>query len=420
MANCRILLYYWLVAISFLILGALPVLADPACGAYPCITILASPGAHDCDAFTHMDLVNHAHQPAMVTVLLTVYENAKQWTDKRVYNIQANSTLFLGCTGTLTPTVSQRLGWSIQSISWGGPSDVPLGAPAAAPRPPASPQPSPTDGPCPYGFRYIGKLEGREHDVKIRPTIHIGFPLDERYQQASPAGHGNCGDGGPTSILPTQRIPRGIHIIPSGDCFNYGWAVSDPTLNSNNDFSMYLYCSPGSDLFNARTRCRVTVDVCGRPEPPSSPVCSGVHSPVVQKIERGEPFWIEFISAEFAGLGSIPSRDSQGLDPVYRVQFLPEIKTWRATGPASDGVHFAWYQNIDYGYGPGSPHNLDSPYLPCDRTFVIFGADFAFATIPSRNLDSGVAATVWLHEEPIGWMSFEEGYLNGKGSNGRW
>jgi hypothetical protein len=146
--------------------------------------------------------------------------------------------------------------WTVKSVSEKyGHFDFPPGPVQAAP-PPARPQ-----GPCPIGLSYIGDLYSQGHEVKARPSITIPFELDTGYQQDIRTVRGSGGDA--TTKLGSQQIPPGIFVIPSGDVFHYGWAVSDPVVRGN-QFEMYLYCSPGSaepDRFNI---CSVTVKVCGK------------------------------------------------------------------------------------------------------------------------------------------------------------
>jgi hypothetical protein len=132
--------------------------------------------------------------------------------------------------------------------------------------------------------------------VKTRASIQIPFALASGYHQVPPpAGQG----GDAESILPQQTIPAGLHIIPGGDIHGFGWAVSDPVLNDD-QFSMFLYCSPGSDIYDQLFQsCSVYVDVCGAaafplpsgktfPSPPGPPNALDLRQTLPHVVAGGE------------------------------------------------------------------------------------------------------------------------------------
>jgi len=108
---------------------------------------------------------------------------------------------------------------------------------------------SPAFAQCPEGFTHIGKMERKTTGLEVKERVSVqlpeGFALDTSYQQASPSGQG----GRAGSVLPQQRIPPGIYIVPGGSG-SFGWAVSDPKMLDARTFQMYLYCSQDRGVLN--------------------------------------------------------------------------------------------------------------------------------------------------------------------------
>jgi hypothetical protein len=121
----------------------------------------------------------------------------------------------------------------------------------------------PVLGQCPSGFTKIGRMERSTSGLEVKERVSIKLPddftLDTSYQQPSPSGKG----GRAGSILPQQRIPKGIYISPGGRG-TYGWAVSDPVMLDSRTFQMYLYCSQDQGALNTNWGCSVYVDVCAK------------------------------------------------------------------------------------------------------------------------------------------------------------
>ncbi len=106
-----------LLVTAFLLALATSAAADPNCGG-PCVVVLPNSGFHDCGPYSHMELRNSAPQAATVTLQVSIDEKAHTTTRTDVRELGPRATLYLGCSGTLTPTVSQRITWGVQAVRW--------------------------------------------------------------------------------------------------------------------------------------------------------------------------------------------------------------------------------------------------------------------------------------------------------------
>jgi hypothetical protein len=93
-------------------------LADPKCNGGLCIGIVPDTGAHDCGAFMHENLYNAANQRASVKVLVTIEQNGAKATRLDNYELGPNTRQFIGCTGSLGPTIAQHISYTVQAIKW--------------------------------------------------------------------------------------------------------------------------------------------------------------------------------------------------------------------------------------------------------------------------------------------------------------